>query len=58
MSSHHVIKALPITTFLRHTGPDGAKNLIARDRARAAKHLAGMHPSGPRIAFDKELSRS
>lgn len=55
MSTHHVIKSLPITTFLSHTGPDGARNLLARDRARASKLLAGLHPSGPRIAFDNEL---
>ena len=53
--STHVIKSLPITTFLRHTGSDGAKNLVARDRARAAKYLAGLHPSGPLIAFDNAL---
>ena len=49
MSTHHVVRTLPIATRLRHTGPGAAKELLNRDRARAQKHLAGLHPHGPRV---------
>ncbi|TDL23261.1 acid protease [Rickenella mellea] len=39
--------AIRIRTKLSHTGPGAAKHILARDRARAQKLLAGLHPLGP-----------
>ncbi|TDL23166.1 acid protease [Rickenella mellea] len=45
---HHIIMhAIRIRTNLSHTGPGAAKHILARDRARAQKLLAGLHPHGP-----------
>jgi hypothetical protein len=52
--THHIIhRALPLT--IRFSS-GGAKELLARDRARAQKLLAGKHPHGP-VAFH-EAKRS
>jgi hypothetical protein len=48
MSSHVVINSVPFETRLAH----GAQNILARDRARAQKLLAGLHPHGP-VAFQE-----
>lgn len=40
--------AVALVSRLSHTGPGAAKQLIARDRARAQKLLAGLHPHGPK----------
>ena len=57
MSSHHIIKALPITTFLSSTGPNSAKDILARDRARATKLIAGLQPHGPQTVLDLAVSQ-
>ncbi|KIJ62534.1 hypothetical protein HYDPIDRAFT_114177 [Hydnomerulius pinastri MD-312] len=44
--SHVVIRSIPFATSFRAAG--GAKELLQRDRARAAKLLAGLSPHGPR----------
>jgi hypothetical protein len=44
--SHFIPRALPVS--VRFTS-GGAKEILARDRARAQKLLAGKHPYGPII---------
>ena len=56
MSSHHIIKALPITTFLSSTGPNAAKDILARDRVRATKLIAGLQPHGPQTVLECSTS--
>lgn len=50
MSSHVVVRALPFATHLRI---GSGKELVARDKARAQKLLAGVRPHGP-LAFHEE----
>jgi len=52
MRGHVQVKSLPIATFLKHSGQDAAKHMIAGDRARAKKLLEGLHPHGPKLAHD------
>lgn len=53
MSSHVVINSVPFATRLAH----GAKNILARDRARAQKLLAGLHPHGPVVFQEARAAR-
>jgi len=43
MSSRIVINSIPFATHLKQ----GAKQILARDQARAQKFLQGLHPHGP-----------
>jgi hypothetical protein len=45
--SHFVPRAIPLS--VRFTS-GGAKEILARDRARAQKIIAGKHPHGPVIS--------
>lgn len=49
---HVVIKALPITASIRK---GGAKQVLAADRARIAKLVAGHSPHGPNVVHSKAL---
>jgi hypothetical protein len=49
---HIVVRSVPFKTRLAHKG---AKDLLARDKARAKKLVAGLHPHGP-VAFHERLS--
>ncbi|TDL23259.1 acid protease [Rickenella mellea] len=63
MSHHHhaqqhiIMHAICIRTNLSHTGPGAAKHILARDRARAQKLLAGLHPHGP-LSLSKKHGRT
>jgi hypothetical protein len=49
--SHVVIKSIPIQARIhRH-----AKQILSRDRARAQKFLAGLHPHGPHAFNARKL---
>lgn len=48
MSYNVVVSSIPFSTRLAH----GAKNILARDQARAQKLLKGVHPIGP-LAFQE-----
>lgn len=57
MGSHRsrvVINAIPFST---QVAKRGAKNILARDRARANKFLAGLHPHGPAAAHEAKKRR-
>lgn len=49
--SHVIIKSIPIQTRIHRD----AKEILARDRARAQKLLAGLHPHGPRAFHARKL---
>jgi len=51
--SHIVVRSVPFTTRLSHKG---AKDILARDQARAKKLLSGLHPHGP-AAFHEARKR-
>ena len=51
--SHVVIKALPIKAQLRKGG--SAKQILAVDRARVQKLVAGHSPHGPAVKHNKAL---
>ncbi|KZT64287.1 acid protease [Daedalea quercina L-15889] len=51
--SHVVIRSVPFSTRLRF---GSAKELVARDKARAQKILAGVRPHGP-LAYREERRR-
>lgn len=51
-----VIKSVPFATRLR--AQLGAKELLDRDRKRAAKFLAGLSPHGPTINLRRQLAAS
>jgi hypothetical protein len=51
--SHVVIRSVPFTTRLTQ---NGARDILARDRARAKKLLSGLHPHGP-AAFHEARKR-
>ena len=46
----HVIKCIPIQARIHRD----AKQILARDRARAQKFLAGLHPHGPRASHARK----
>lgn len=54
--SSYVIKSVPFATRLRATL--GAKELLRRDRKRAAKFLAGVSPHGPMVEFRRGVTAS
>ncbi|KAJ7601049.1 acid protease [Mycena floridula] len=56
--SRVVISSIPFNTRLVCSGQHahGSKNILARDRARAQKFLAGLHPHGP-AAFHEAKKR-
>jgi hypothetical protein len=54
-SHHHVVKAIPFSTRL--TAEGGAKNILARDLARAQNLLAGIQPHGPAAFHSAMRSR-
>jgi hypothetical protein len=51
--SRLVIRSVPFTTRLTQ---GGARDILARDRARAKKLLSGLHPHGP-AAFHEARKR-
>ncbi|KIM89433.1 hypothetical protein PILCRDRAFT_95260 [Piloderma croceum F 1598] len=51
--SHVIIRSVPFTTRLTQ---NGARDILARDRARAKKLLSGLHPHGP-AAFHEARKR-
>jgi hypothetical protein len=50
---HVVVRSVPFHTRLANKG---AKDILARDQARAKKLLAGLHPHGP-AAFHEARQR-
>lgn len=54
MSTHIVIHSIPFTTRLAHPG---ARHILARDRARAQKILAGLNPHGPLVFYEARRAR-
>src|ERR1700734_762129 len=51
--SHVIIRSVPFTTRLTQ---NGARDILARDQARAKKLLSGLHPHGP-AAFHEARKR-
>lgn len=51
--SRFIINAIPFATRVAHD----AKNILARDQARAQKLLAGLHPHGPAAFHAKKQKR-
>lgn len=54
--SGYVIKSVPFATRLRASF--GARELLDRDRKRAAKLLAGLSPHGPVKAYRQKAAAS
>lgn len=48
--AHVVIKSIPIQARIHRN----AKQILTRDRARAQKFLAGLHPHGPRAFHSRK----
>ena len=53
--SRFAIKSAPFVTRLRALG---ARELLERDRKRAAKFLAGISPHGPGTNFRQQIAAS
>ena len=49
--SHVIVRNAPFATGLR-AAQNGARELLQRDRARAAKLLAGVSPHGPQAFLE------